>query len=487
MAYQGDKAVTLPNLFPSPGQALQGVIQQRQYDKQRQYEIDYRQQKDREADEWKKMNLIQDLTDISAYKTGEAVADGLANNLMSTVFQKYTAAAGQMSPAELQAGIQKDMRNIITGVGGLKSELSEADKQFANLKSLYPEVDIAKLYDVYRKEIVDRHLNPNATDFRNPMEVGRPRFDLNDPGFLSRFITGNKNLREAVINPKGTDPTDVFVGTADQYTKFTGKLSPWMKPNFDMDKVQGGFLPKGVKDPRLELRGEDIPLPAGQNGQPFKVIPKDVYDLFRGDTKSYMEIIAGTRSMFPDYDSLPPESKQYAERKFLYDFIKSNDRSDFHPTDVKAAPRTNIRVSAGGSGSSSKEVTINDVWSDIVDATQNPTYKPTKFGSEPPHTPVSELSPEAKDVVLKYARNWMGNPYLTQDDIGVRQDGNRLAVVDAATGAVKGYLDKKGVNIKTQTGKNTKDKVVQEDKSSGSTPRKKEYKGLDKDGNPIFE
>lgn len=485
MAYQGDKAVTLPNFYPTPGQALQGVIHQQRQDQQRQYEIDYRQQKEREADEWKKMNLIQDLTDISAYKTGEAVADGLANNLMSSVFQKYTNAAAQMSPAELQAGIQKDMKNIITGVGGLKSELAEADKQFSTLKTLYPELDIAKLYDVYRKEVVDRHLTNNGTDFKNPMEVGQPRLNLNDPAFLSRFITGNKNLREAVINPKGTDPTDVFVGTPDAYTKFTGRMTPWMKPNYDPEAVKEGFLPKGAKDPRLELRGEDVPLPAAEkSGQPFRVVPTDVYDLFRGDAKHHMEVIAGARQMFPEYDSLPPESKQLAERKFLYDFIKSNDRSDFHPTHVNAAPRTNIRVNAGGS--SSKEVTINDVWGELINATTNPTYKPSSFGSEPAHTPVSELPEEAKDVVLKYARNWMGNNYLTQEDIGVRQEGDRIVIVDAATGKSHGSLDKKGVNIKTQTGKNTKDEVVKQDKKS-TAPATKKYKGLDEDGNPIFE
>jgi hypothetical protein len=483
MAYQGDRAVTLPNMFPSPGQALQGVVAGRQRDRERQQEIDYRQERDRDTDDWRKMNLIQELTDLSQYKTGSAVADGLANRMMSGVFQKYTGAASNLSAAELQAGIQKDMQGIISGIGGLKSELDVADDQVKAIKQNFPDVDAAPLYDVYRKEIVDRHLNEGGSDFRGPMQIGQPRFNLSDPAFLSRFIKGNKNLREAVINPKGTDPTDVFVGSADQYTKFTGKLTPWMKPNYDPATVKGGFLPKGVADPQLELKSEEVPLPAGQNGQPFKVVTGEVYDLFRNDGKSYMEIIAGTRQMFPDYDNLPPESKQLAERKFLHDFIKSNDRSNFHPTDVKAAPRTNIRVSAGGSGGT-KEVTINDVWSEIEEAAKGASVKPSKFGSEGPHTPVADLSPEAKEVILKYVRGWKGNNYITQEDIGVRFDGNNISVVDASTGKSWGTLNRKSVNIKVNTTQKDKDAVEKMGNPKTTTPK---YKGLDAKGNPIFE
>src|SRR6478609_4749848 len=101
---------------------------------ERQYEINYRHQKDLEAEQYKKAGIIQDLTDLSKHQTGSDVANAVGNKLMSDVYQKYTANADKMSPLELQGNIQRDMSGIVTGMDTMKNELGNADKTMLMLK-----------------------------------------------------------------------------------------------------------------------------------------------------------------------------------------------------------------------------------------------------------------------------------------------------------------------------------------------------------------
>ena len=116
-------------MFQAPGQALAARIEDKNRLNERKFELDYRNQKDREAEDWRKLNLIQDLTDISKYQTGSDVADAIGNRKVNEIFQKYTQSAGAMSPAELQANIQKDMSVIIGGMSAAKQELTQADEK----------------------------------------------------------------------------------------------------------------------------------------------------------------------------------------------------------------------------------------------------------------------------------------------------------------------------------------------------------------------
>src|SRR6476661_2708274 len=74
--------------------------------------FDYQLQKEKEADEWRKLNLIQDLTDLSKHQTGSDVANAIGNQHAAGILQKYTASAANMSPSELQAKVSQEMSGV---------------------------------------------------------------------------------------------------------------------------------------------------------------------------------------------------------------------------------------------------------------------------------------------------------------------------------------------------------------------------------------
>lgn len=353
--YYGDKAVTLPNMFQSFGQALAGRIDDTNRSNERQIELDYRAKKEAEQDEWKKLNLIQELTDISKYQTGSDVADAIGNKKMSEIYQKYTQSAANMSPTELQANVQKDMFGIINGMNAAKEELNQADEQLKLLKQKHPSLDIARMATDYRTEILGRRVKDN--EFVNPLTVGQSQFESLNPDFLSKYITGNSNLTKTIQTPQGSETMKVFKGSPSAYTEYTAKLNPWKKESFDREKLKGGFMGSG--EPKLEIRGRSIPGIKAVDGKEFMAIDEDVYDRFAQDETMNLELTAATRQKFKDYDNFSPEEKSLAKRNVLYDKISELDKSDYYPSDVKSPPRISVRTS-GGSGSQGGSLNLSN-------------------------------------------------------------------------------------------------------------------------------
>lgn len=337
----------LPNMFPAPGNVMQQLIGNKQRKEEREYEIDYRRQRDADADEWRKINLIQDLTDLSKHQTASDVANAIGNQQAATILQKYTAGANSMSAPELQARIAKDMQGTITGMTALQDEMNVSDEQIKVLKQQFPDLDISTLAKHHRAEILNRRLK--GDQFVNPLEVGQSEFNVGDPEFLSRYVRGNKNLSQAIINPVGAETESVLMGKQGDYTKFEGKLPHWLDRDYDRNKFDSEGFYKDKKIPSFKLKATALPSDAlpSSNNKPFNVVDKEVYDRFSQDGKTNLELIAATRSSFPEYDNFNPTEKEYAKRNVLYNQLKSLDQNQLHPTFSTKPARTTVNV--GGS------------------------------------------------------------------------------------------------------------------------------------------
>jgi hypothetical protein len=138
-------AIQLPNQFEPFGNILQKGINAQGNQNELLYNNMLRQQRQQEQDEWKKLNLIQDLTDISKLQTGSDVANAIGNSQVSKIFQKYTQEASKLSPAQLQASLSKDMSGLINSMQGVKTELETADEQLKALKQNFPDLDMSRL------------------------------------------------------------------------------------------------------------------------------------------------------------------------------------------------------------------------------------------------------------------------------------------------------------------------------------------------------
>lgn len=437
---------------------------------QRNRELDYRMAKDQEQDQWRKLNLIQELTDLSKHQTGSDVANALGNKLMADIYQKYTANVDKMQPNQLQADVQRDMAGIITGMEGAKMELSQADQQVDAIKKLYPNLDAATLYDHVRKDIVNRRLDDKAGSFRNQMEVLPPQIDLSNPEILSEYLTNTKSLDEEIANPKGVDPISVAVGDDIRNTEFGGKIPWWMKPNYtDEDLKKGkGFLPRGFL-PTLSIKSETLPtdfLPSLQ-GQQRNIVTRDVHKQFK--ERYPLEVLAGTKQMFPTYSKMNEGEKELAERDYLYNKIKALDRSALNYKSSKTPSASMLRLSMGlGSGESG--LNVNDIYERIHDKAkqQNESYK-SQSGDKTYTNAVefSDLNQDEQKVVkeqaLLFDKDINGEDLqliiTPEDKVGIymKEDGRRV-----------GYLDPH-VNLKVQPGVKEKRKVIADAKQQGAT------------------
>lgn len=417
-------------------------------------EWQYRMQQQKESEQYRKANLIQELTDLSQHQTGSDVANAVGNKLMSDVYQKYTANADKMSPLELQAGIQKDMSGIVTGMEGAKNELSQLDNQIKALKQVYPDLDTGTLYSQARQDIVHRRLNDNGTGFRNQMEVPPSQFDLTNPDLLSKYVTTDKNLRTYFSNPQGLDQTDIFTGNRTNYTKFSAKIPPWKQPNFNPEDVQGGFLTKG--EPKLNFKSEILPSDAmpSSKGHPFEMINKDVFDQLGGKEK--LELIAATRRKFLNYDNLNDTEKEYAQRHTYLQAAKSLDQLDFHPTEIKtpSASMLKLQMGIGGSGASNN-TEIKDAYSEIHSKVYDAERKTNKL-------PLNELTAGTQGIVLSYANKLTGGD-LTQEDIYVAPAQNgQLSIFRTEDNRLIAPIDFGTINVPAQTNAKSKQKVIEQ-------------------------
>jgi len=405
--------INIPSIFGSPSGAFKSAInlKERQVERgdalaQRQSEIDYRNRRDAqvqadkdEMDQYRKVQMLKEYTDLSKHHTGNDIADSIGNQKANELIGKWTGMLQQnkqLSYADLLSGVNKDMGATISALDGLKSELNESDEAIKKIKTMFPEADQNRLMQEHRADILKRRID-NKAGFINPMQVEPSSFaaKLSDPEYLSQYIQGNKNLTDAIINPKGADDASVYVGQPnDAHTKFEAKVPFWKTANFDPKQLQAGFLPKGIK-PELKVKSTILPpesLPSS-NGKPFEIIDNDVYKRFAEDPKSNLELIAATRSQFPGYDKFNPTEKSYAKRKVLNDQIKALDNTQFHATATSNAPRTNINIAGN------KDTQIKDVYKEITDAAKSKAHI----------LPINELSSTAQAILLKTARDSYGD------------------------------------------------------------------------------
>ena len=162
--------LNLQGFFPdnTPNQSLFKIADTITENKRYKEQKAYRQEKDAEADNWRKVNMVQDLTDLSKHQTSSDVANAVANQKGQEVLQKYTALANKLSYADLQGGISKEMSGIIGGINALKTELDQFEASTKILKQQNPSLDVNSLSQAQREDVLKRRLGEDGS-FVNPM------------------------------------------------------------------------------------------------------------------------------------------------------------------------------------------------------------------------------------------------------------------------------------------------------------------------------
>lgn len=338
------------------GETLERAGERKQDMAMHQQQIDYRNQKDKEADQWRNIGLIQKETDISKNLTGmPAINKAYQQATKKVIDEAYAAANNGVSPLELGVMINEKMNPIFAGLDASKRDFESGNKVVEGVLAQAKQLDKGGIVNDLTGRIISNYLNPDGTA-KDPYTVREVDVtEYANPRFLSRFAKGNKALTEGIINPKGLEPESVLMGKQGDYTKFEGKLPFWKTRNYDRTKFNNEGFYTGKEIPTFNIKETTLSadsLPSS-NGKPFKMVDTDVYNQFKGDLGSYTDIVASAKERFPTYDNFNETEKEYAERHVLHGILGSLDQSQLHPTSNVRPPvnrTTNNNYIGGADG-----------------------------------------------------------------------------------------------------------------------------------------
>jgi hypothetical protein len=462
----GSYAVTLPNIFQAPGQALESATQQieRQTEKMadralREQEMAERKAERDEAQMYRKMQTIQDLSDLSKYRTTSDVANAIGDKSAQDLRAKYIQKAQEgANPSDIMAEMGRDVSSVAQGMQAFKTESEMIEKRLADINKDLPNLDYGRAISDYRKEALGRRIK--GSEFINPLEVPPSNFatQLENPDFLSIYARGGKTLTEAIQAPKGLEKSSIFVGTPMENVRYDAQLPFWKRPTFKPEEAPGGFLPKGVI-PKLELKADVLPAEAikGSAKVPFKVIDEEVFNTFTQNPAVNIELIQATRQQYPQYDTFNQIEKNYAKRNVLYNKLSEIDQSDFSPAANTRAPITNVNVDT------KEKIVPVDRWSGIENL----------IGDRATARPLNALPPETQKIIIDIANDVTsssGKTAYSQADLALQKNKGKISIVDVMTGNFLAPLNEKDINIAAQPTAAAKTEVL---KGSQVSPKTK--------------
>lgn len=415
--------------------------------------------------------------------------------------QYFTDLQGKINTAGVRVqdldsehgGINKDIE------GWRQSWLANKDE--IKKGGLAQQEHLAKYNEILRK------IDQSKGRAKLELEIGKAKFEGKyDPTEDDLGVLAN-------IGKSIYDPTSYKKDRVSEYG--WQDLSPSI-PDFDADR-QGKFwagATKGMTAGKIydyDKKRTDvttgqaiIPYSKKYSAEQIKQIADETGDLVTGD-KSALKYYSGVIN--------DPNSDKWQQLNAAYQSVYGKDKRVSTPQQAAQADAiirasaiqekgeeqelnrqqaqqykiNNIIMSSGGGGASGS--TIRDVFSEINDAV---TKKPNG-------QPLNELTTTAQSVILKQARDLMGDNDLSQSQVYItRQSDGKIVIkkaskprVMSSNDAVIGEMDFTGTNINVQPGVNEKRDVVELGKNKTTKPsnnkKTKVYKGLDKSGNPIFE
>lgn len=348
----GSYAVKLPNVFQAPGQALQSATEQVQRQgenlaqmQMRQQEMAERKAERDEAQMYRKMQTIQELSDLSKYQTANDVANAIGNQRANEIKNKYIQLAreGKVELADIMEGVNKEISSTTEGMNALKLEHENFENELKNMKQLIPKLDAPRLLRDYRKDVINRRID--GTAFKNPLEVQQSDFAANllDPDNLSDYLTDISDLEKQIVSPKSVKEMNLAVGSSRDFVPFEGKIPFFAEAVLPEGYKEGDYLPKGFV-PSTRVMSETVPEIKQITGADFRVVPDEVYKNFADDPIGKTTVIALTKQKFPEYKTFTPVEKYNAQKNALYDYINEKNVSGFTSKERKVKAETNVNI-----------------------------------------------------------------------------------------------------------------------------------------------
>lgn len=357
--YAGDYAVQLPNLFPNPGLALQSYINNQQRNTDSILDWQYRMNRERDGDAWRRIGLIKTEVNPEDVATGNVDANVWFDNEAKRVQNEILSDPNMkgMPPEELYRMIQQKWLPVVQGAQIMKTGFSQIDQNTKQIGTEQKTIATDKLSQAAKMKFLDdwMPINPatGKREYKNQGHLPDKNYAadiVNSPdrwryiqgGALEKYLTG---FKADEINPYKQLSKDQSI------VPYKGRLAPWSELNVKTD--ENNKLNER-DNPQVQLKTEDDFITEGGERIPIKVLNKDVYKAYVTDIPENNDDATRMWEEFKEKNNIKSKNAvedEKRKRAFLVGVFKQHDPSEIHGLVAQHLPRNTTNINVGGSKS----------------------------------------------------------------------------------------------------------------------------------------
>lgn len=407
----------------------------------------YKQDKDAEADKYRKLKMIDDATDPTGYQSSTQKANSLATQQLLGVRNEF-AAKTDLPPDQLYLQLQQKLTPVAQGYNSYKADLVGQEALAKKAVEVNPNLDMQKILVDLQKQVDSHHLitkSDGTVDF-NQATLGTESNALNEilkPENAWKYSKGTKPLIDAVAG-KGQDG-ELFAKAPDgSQINYKTKIPNWAQL-VDQDgnalevDPKTGLIPKGKK-PTVALKGTTQQYQeTGDDGKPLFdrqgnpvmskmiVVPKSTMrEILSNDATEYaFEGDWQKHKQLGNIQTTPAEEEDLKQIYFSQ-WLKDNGISQPTVSGITHLPpqprnTTNIHVNNG-----KPPVPVMDIVTPIKDYFENVGEQKDGLKGV---AQLNLFNNEVTTPILNEVKNRY--PNITADDIYYQKDGDNIWVMKA--------------------------------------------------------
>lgn len=458
----------LPNMFDRPGDALQQGLYNQERRADRQAQIDYRNQREKEADDWRKYQVVKETFDPSQIATGEITSEEYFDNEAKRVMNEILAdpSLKNSSFVDFYGAIQKKWLPIVSAADRVKNGLNLID---ASVKAEGTGNDNLRVDDLARDAKIGlvNDMIPIGANGRRNYDISNFRPDRDYVGDIVnsengwRYLKSGNALIDYVKNFKTTEINPHKQLGNQSIIPYKGRQTPFVKLNVQPNEI--GRM-KNYDKPDYEVMTEDDFLAEGDQKIPIKVLDKNIYEQHILGNKKNREALDFMWNSYKERNGLVSKNATEDEKRkraFAIGIFDLNDPSEITSLTPQHLPRntTNNTINMGsGAG-------LNDLYGRIKKAMEDPqnaiNLKGKRIG-----TTMNGLDADAQKVIFDYFGGRTDNLNETNTFIADKNGVPTLYRVNSnGQPEVKkeyevGSLSRTGTNIKVAANVDAKKVVV---------------------------
>lgn len=286
-------ATVLPNQFPSPGQALQGLIQAKERQQEKQAALDERQQEQKQKNaaaqeqrirENEKYNLaaLNKQTEAKQYETADEQVNNLTRKTLADIYNEGIKGT-RLDPMDFEQMLKGKLGDLVQWNGNAKDQLKTIGTQRADFLKTLPNTDQTAVDKIvtpnFLQNVANLDENGNAISIK-PLNQIKPNVNyfgaFSDPKVLASVTNDTTPLPEffAKIPKQRASESDI---TSKAGNINASSYNTMVTPYSEMYTDETG---------KLAVRPQSqIAMVTEKDGEPIRVASEELKNAMQGNPK----------------------------------------------------------------------------------------------------------------------------------------------------------------------------------------------------------